>query len=66
MYVQVDADGADAGPVLSALPGVSRVAVSEQRGTLAGFEVESELIDKASSVTMTSIIKPMIRLVPLW
>jgi ABC-2 type transport system ATP-binding protein len=42
MYVQVDAGGADAAPVLSALPGVIRVATSDQRGTLAGFEVESE------------------------
>ena len=42
MYVQVDAEGADAGAALSALPGVMRVATSEQRGTVAGFEVESE------------------------
>ena len=42
MYVQVDSGGADAAPVLSALPGVVRVAPSEQRGTLAGYEVESE------------------------
>ena len=42
MYVQVDSGGADAVPVLSALPGVVRVAPSEQRGTLAGYEVESE------------------------
>ncbi len=42
MYVQIDADGADAGAVLSALPGVSRVAAAEQRGRLAGYEVESE------------------------
>jgi ABC-2 type transport system ATP-binding protein len=42
MYVQVDADGADASATLSALPGVMRVATAEQRGTIAGFEVESE------------------------
>jgi ABC-2 type transport system ATP-binding protein len=42
MYVQVDAEGADAGATLSALPGVMRVATAEQRGTVAGFEVESE------------------------
>jgi gliding motility-associated transport system ATP-binding protein len=42
MYVQVDAEGADAGAALSALPGVMRVATAEQRGTVAGFEVESE------------------------
>lgn len=42
LYVQVDAGGDDAGAVLSALPGVTRLAMSEQRGTLTGFEVESE------------------------
>ncbi len=42
MYVQVDAGGADAGPILGAVPGVMRVATAEQRGTLAGYEVESE------------------------
>ncbi|HXG54941.1 MAG TPA: ABC transporter ATP-binding protein [Vicinamibacterales bacterium] len=42
MYVQVDAEGADAAAVLGALPGVMRVATAEQRGTIAGFEVESE------------------------
>ena len=42
MYVQVDAEGADAGAVLTALPGVRRVQRSEQRGTVDGFEVESE------------------------
>ena len=41
MYVQVDTEGADALPVLTALPGVSRVATAEQRGTITGFEVES-------------------------
>ena len=42
MYVQVDAGGADAAAMLSALPGVMRVATAEQRGTITGFEVESE------------------------
>jgi ABC-2 type transport system ATP-binding protein len=42
MFVQIDADGADAGPVLAAIPGVTRVAASEPRGTVGGFEVESE------------------------
>jgi ABC-2 type transport system ATP-binding protein len=42
MYVQVDAGGADAAAALSALPGVTRVAVSERRDALEGFEVESE------------------------
>ena len=42
MYVQVDAGGADAGPTLDEVPGVIRVATADQRGTLAGYEVESE------------------------
>jgi ABC-2 type transport system ATP-binding protein len=39
MYVQVDALGAEAGPALAAIPGVTRVAVSDAGG---GFEVETE------------------------
>ena len=39
MYVQIDALGADAGPALAAIPGVTRVAVSDSGG---GFEVETE------------------------
>jgi ABC-2 type transport system ATP-binding protein len=42
MYVQVDAGGADPTPALTSIPGVTRVVESEQRGTAAGFEVESE------------------------
>jgi ABC-2 type transport system ATP-binding protein len=42
MYVQIDTEGADAIPVLTTLPGVSRVAMAEQRGTVTGFEVESD------------------------
>ena len=42
MYVQLDAGGADAASALSALPGVTRVTVSERRNALEGFEVESE------------------------
>ena len=41
MYVQVDADGADAAAVLQAIPGVTRVAPSEERAHAAGYEVES-------------------------
>src|SRR5687767_9541613 len=41
MYVQVDADGGDAAPVLQAIPGVTRVAPSEERAHTAGYEVES-------------------------
>jgi ABC-2 type transport system ATP-binding protein len=41
MYVQVDADGGDAAGVLQAIPGVTRVAPSDDRGHAGGFEVES-------------------------
>jgi ABC-2 type transport system ATP-binding protein len=39
MYVQIDALGAEAGPALATIPGVTRVAVSDSGG---GFEVETE------------------------
>jgi ABC-2 type transport system ATP-binding protein len=39
MYVQIDAMGAEPAPALSAIPGVTRVAVSDVGG---GFEVETE------------------------
>ena len=42
MYVQVDAGGSDAGDALATIPGVTRVAASETRGTLVGYEVESD------------------------
>ena len=42
MYVQVDANGADAGSLLASIPGVTRVAPADQREGLTGFEVESE------------------------
>jgi ABC-2 type transport system ATP-binding protein len=42
MYVQVDAGGADAGQVLATVPGVTRVLSSDTRGTVAGYEVESD------------------------
>jgi ABC-2 type transport system ATP-binding protein len=42
MYVQVDTGGADAGQALAAIPGVTRVAASETRGTVVGYEVESD------------------------
>ena len=41
MYVQVDAGGQDAGPVLAAVPGVSRVVASDGRNAPGGFEIES-------------------------
>jgi ABC-2 type transport system ATP-binding protein len=42
MYVQVDALGADAEGMLSSIPGVTRVSISDRRESIAGFEVDSE------------------------
>jgi ABC-2 type transport system ATP-binding protein len=42
MYVQVDAGGEEAGPVLGSVPGVSRVTASDGRSGRGGFEVESD------------------------
>jgi ABC-2 type transport system ATP-binding protein len=42
MYLQVDTLGAEAGPVLATIPGVTRVAATDTRGTLTGFEIESD------------------------
>jgi ABC-2 type transport system ATP-binding protein len=42
LYVQIDAQGAEAEPVLTAIPGVTRVAMSDHRDGVHGFEVESE------------------------
>jgi ABC-2 type transport system ATP-binding protein len=45
MYVQVDAEGTDPVEALQALPGVTRVALADQRTanpSIRGFEVESE------------------------
>jgi len=42
LYVQVDANGGDAGSALSAIPGVTRVAQADHRDGIMGFEVESE------------------------
>jgi ABC-2 type transport system ATP-binding protein len=42
MYVQVDANGADASAALSAVPGVTRVAQADRRDSIVGFEVDSE------------------------
>jgi ABC-2 type transport system ATP-binding protein len=41
LYVQIDAQGAEAEPVLAAIPGVTRVAMSDHRDGVHGFEVES-------------------------
>jgi ABC-2 type transport system ATP-binding protein len=40
MYVQLDAQGAEAAPALASIPGVTRVVASD--GARGGFEVESE------------------------
>jgi ABC-2 type transport system ATP-binding protein len=43
MYLEIDAGGADAAPLLSRIPGVTRVADSISRGgAIVGYEVESE------------------------
>jgi len=42
MYLQIDSMGGDAEAALSLVPGVTRVAVSDRRDGIAGYEVESE------------------------
>jgi ABC-2 type transport system ATP-binding protein len=42
LYVEVDAEGAEAGTVLATVPGVTRVTGSSMRGTIGAFEVESD------------------------
>jgi ABC-2 type transport system ATP-binding protein len=42
MYVQVDGLGADVKTALEAVPGVTRVVLSDTHGTATGFEVDSE------------------------
>ena len=42
MYLQVDANGGDAADVLGRLSGVTRVAESDRRDGIVGYEVESE------------------------
>jgi ABC-2 type transport system ATP-binding protein len=42
MYVQVDAGGAEAAVALNRIPGVTRVAESDRRDGVVGYEVESE------------------------
>ena len=41
LYVQIDAQGAEAAPALQALPGVTRVVLADHRDGVHGFEVES-------------------------
>jgi ABC-2 type transport system ATP-binding protein len=42
MYLQVDAAGADAKSILGAVSGVTRVTPAETRGSVVGYEIESE------------------------
>ena len=42
VYVEVDAQGADAQSVLAAIPGVTGVSVSTRHGAQVGYEVQSE------------------------
>ncbi len=42
MYVQVDANGADAAPALARVPGVTRVVAADRKAGAVGYEVESE------------------------
>jgi ABC-2 type transport system ATP-binding protein len=42
MYVQIDAQGADAAASLARIPGVMRVAEADRKHALIGYEVESE------------------------
>ena len=42
MYVQIDAAGTDARDTLQRVPGVRRVGVSDARGNVNGYEIESE------------------------
>ena len=42
MYVQVDAHGADAAGMLGQVPGVTRVAESDRRDGVVGYEIDSE------------------------
>ena len=42
LYVQVDADGADAGSALSSVPGVRQVTVADRHAGYMGYEIESD------------------------
>src|SRR5262249_15359452 len=42
MYLQVDASGADAGPVLGRLGGVTRVVEADRHDQIVGYEIDSE------------------------
>jgi ABC-2 type transport system ATP-binding protein len=42
MYLQVDTGGADAASALERIAGVTRVAEADRRGTVLGYEIDSE------------------------
>ena len=42
IYVQIDAPGADVKTTLEGIPGITRVAATDVRGSLTGFEVNSD------------------------
>jgi ABC-2 type transport system ATP-binding protein len=42
MYVQVDAVGLDVKTALEDVPGITKVALADTRGTVSGFEISSE------------------------
>jgi ABC-2 type transport system ATP-binding protein len=42
MYLQVDAQGADAAVVLQRVAGVTRVAVADTKQQIVGFEIDCE------------------------
>jgi ABC-2 type transport system ATP-binding protein len=42
MYLQVDANGADAAAALTGVPGVTRVVESDRRDGVVGYEIDSE------------------------
>jgi gliding motility-associated transport system ATP-binding protein len=42
MYLQVDAQGADAAAMLQGVPGVKRVAVADTKQQVVGFEIDSD------------------------
>ena len=43
LYVQVDSMGVDAKAALEAIPGVTRVELSDTTGAATGFEINSEM-----------------------
>jgi ABC-2 type transport system ATP-binding protein len=58
MYVQVDAVGADVKSALERVPGVTRVTPADTRGTVTGFEVESEPGRDVRRALAQSVVTP--------